>query len=124
MRAGLAGHHPPDMIQPVPAGPAARPRPRAEDQPGLALEGCVPGLLAAVVRPARTWSSPAPSRMSRTSDLAARQAYSRVLNSREVQAADVDGLQGAGLGAAVPGSAGGAAGRDLPPGQGPDPGVQ
>src|SRR6266567_7802053 len=43
---------------------------------------------------------------------------------REVQAADVGGLQGAGLGAAVPGAAGDAARRDLPPGQGPDPGVQ
>ena len=43
---------------------------------------------------------------------------------REVQAADVGGLQGAGLGAAVPGLAGDAAGRYLPPGQGPDPGVQ
>src|SRR5712664_601291 len=43
---------------------------------------------------------------------------------REVQVADVGGLQGAGLGAAVPGLAGGAAGRHLPPGQGPDPGVQ
>ena len=36
-----------------PAGPP-RPRPRAEDQPDLALEGGVPGLLAAAVRPART----------------------------------------------------------------------
>src|SRR5712691_4338016 len=43
---------------------------------------------------------------------------------REVQAADVDSLQGAGLSAAVPGVAGGGAGRDPPPGQGPDPGVQ
>ena len=43
---------------------------------------------------------------------------------REVQAADVGGLQGPGLGAAVPGLAGDAAGRYLPPGQGPDPGVQ
>src|SRR5512142_804732 len=42
----------------------------------------------------------------------------------EVQAADVRGLQGAGLGTAVPPLAGYAAGRDLPPGQGPDPGVQ
>src|SRR6266699_6595318 len=40
----------------------------------------------------------------------------------EVQVADVGGLQGAGLGAAVPGVAGGAAGRHLPPGQGLDPG--
>ena len=31
-----------------------RPRPRAEDQPHLALEGGIPGLLAAAVRPART----------------------------------------------------------------------
>ena len=36
----------------------------------------------------------------------------------------MSGLQGAGLGAAVPGVAGDAAGRDLPPGQGLDPGVQ
>ena len=43
---------------------------------------------------------------------------------REVQAADVSGLQGAGLGAAVPGLAGGAAARYLPPGQRLDPGVQ
>src|SRR5436309_1520480 len=43
---------------------------------------------------------------------------------REVHAADVRGLQGAGLGAAVPLLAGGAAGRDLPPGQGADLGVQ
>src|SRR5450755_4589335 len=42
----------------------------------------------------------------------------------EIQAADVSGLQGAGLGAAVPGVAGSAAGRDLPPGQCPDPGLQ
>ena len=34
------------------------------------------------------------------------------------------GLQGAGLRAAVPGVAGSAAGRDLPPGQGLDPGMQ
>jgi hypothetical protein len=42
--------------------------------------------------------------------------------------ADVGGLHGAGLGAglgaAVPGLAGEGAGRDLPPGQGPDLGVQ
>ena len=39
-----------------PARPAGPPRPRrgAEDQPDLALEGGVPGLLAAAVRPART----------------------------------------------------------------------
>src|SRR5271166_4063798 len=42
----------------------------------------------------------------------------------EVQAADVGGLQGAGLDAAVAGAAGGAAGRYLPPGQGLDLGVQ
>ena len=42
----------------------------------------------------------------------------------EVQAADMGGLHGAGLGAAVPGVAGDAAGRDLPPGQGLDPGMQ
>ena len=43
---------------------------------------------------------------------------------RESQAADVGGLQGAGLGAAVPGVAGRAAGRYLPPGQRLDPGMQ
>src|SRR5580693_114898 len=43
---------------------------------------------------------------------------------REVQAANVRGFQGAGLGAAVPPLAGDAAGRDLLPGQGPDLGVQ
>ena len=43
---------------------------------------------------------------------------------REVQAADVRGLQGAGLGAAMPFLPGCAAGRHLPPGQGPDLGVQ
>jgi len=43
---------------------------------------------------------------------------------REVQAADMSGLQGAGLDAAVPGFAGRTSGRYLPPGQGPDPGVQ
>jgi hypothetical protein len=42
----------------------------------------------------------------------------------EVQEADVGGLQGAGLGAAVPGVAGDAAGRYLPPGQGLDLGLQ
>src|SRR5205807_2664040 len=42
----------------------------------------------------------------------------------ELQAADVGGLQGAGLGAAVSPLAGYAAGRDLPPGQRPDLGVQ
>jgi site-specific DNA recombinase len=42
----------------------------------------------------------------------------------QLQAADVGGLQGAGLGAAVPRLAGGGAGRYLPPGQGPDLGVQ
>ncbi len=36
-----------------PAGPP-RPRPGAEDQPDVALEGGIPGLLAAAVRPART----------------------------------------------------------------------
>ena len=36
-----------------PTGPP-RPRPRAEDQPHLALEGRLPGLLATAVRPART----------------------------------------------------------------------
>src|SRR5271154_1336540 len=43
---------------------------------------------------------------------------------REVQAADVNSLQGAGLDAAVPGLAGGAAVRYQPPGQRLDPGVQ
>src|SRR5579859_4336954 len=43
---------------------------------------------------------------------------------REVQVADVGGLQGAGLGAAVALLAGDAAGWYLPPGQGPDLGVQ
>src|ERR1700733_9915631 len=42
----------------------------------------------------------------------------------EVQAADMCGLHGAGLDAAVPGLAGGGTGRYLPPGQGPDPGMQ
>ena len=42
----------------------------------------------------------------------------------EVQAADVGGFEGAGLGAAVALLAGCAAGRDLRPGQGPDLGVQ
>src|SRR5690348_17193143 len=43
---------------------------------------------------------------------------------REIQAADVGGFQGAGLGAAVPLLPGRAAGRDLSPGQGGDLGVQ
>jgi site-specific DNA recombinase len=43
---------------------------------------------------------------------------------REVQAADVGGLHGAGLGAAVPGVAGDAAGRHLRPGQRFDPAIQ
>src|SRR5205809_6278933 len=43
---------------------------------------------------------------------------------REVQAADVRGLDGAGLSAAVPPLAGATAAGYLPPGQGPDPGVQ
>ena len=42
----------------------------------------------------------------------------------ELQAADVSCLQGARLGAAVPGLPGGNAGRYLPPGQGLDLGVQ
>ncbi len=42
----------------------------------------------------------------------------------EVQVADVGGLQGAGLGAAVPGAASGVAGRYLTLGQGLDLGVQ
>src|SRR5215468_9620519 len=41
----------------------------------------------------------------------------------EVQPADVGGLEGAGLGAAVPGVAGEAAGRYIPPGQRLDPGM-
>ena len=36
----------------------------------------------------------------------------------------MNGLQRPGLDAAVPGVPGGAAGRDLPPGRNPDPGVQ
>ena len=49
-----AGHAALPVAEPArPAGPP-RPRPRAEDQPDLALEGGVPGLLAAAVRPART----------------------------------------------------------------------
>jgi hypothetical protein len=42
----------------------------------------------------------------------------------EVQVADVAGLEGAGLEAAVPGAAGRAGDRYLPPGQGFDPGMQ
>src|SRR6266568_4584062 len=42
----------------------------------------------------------------------------------EVQPADVGGLEGAGLDAAVPSVAGDAAGRYLPPGQRLDPGIQ
>src|ERR1022692_3899613 len=42
----------------------------------------------------------------------------------EVQAVDVGGLEGAGLDAAVPGAAGEAARRYLPPGQRLDPGIQ
>src|SRR6266699_450732 len=49
-----AGHAALPVAEPArPAGPP-RPRPRAEDQPDLALEGGIPGLLAAAVRPART----------------------------------------------------------------------
>ena len=48
-----------------PARPAGspRPRPHAEDQPDLALEGGIPGLLAAAVGPARTHltSNPVPA---------------------------------------------------------------
>jgi hypothetical protein len=43
---------------------------------------------------------------------------------REVQVFDMGALEGAGLEAAVPGVAGQAAGRDLPPGQRLDPGLQ
>jgi hypothetical protein len=42
-----------DMVAARPAGPP-RPRPRAEGQPDLALEGRLPGLLAVAVRPAGT----------------------------------------------------------------------
>ena len=49
-----AGHAALPAAEPArPPGPP-RPRPRAEDQPDLALEGRLPGLLAAAVRPART----------------------------------------------------------------------
>jgi hypothetical protein len=49
-----AGHAALPAAEPArPAGPP-RPRPGAEDQPDLALEGGIPGLLAAAVRPART----------------------------------------------------------------------
>ena len=49
-----AGHAALPAAEPArPAGPP-RPRPGAEDQPHLALEGGIPGLLAAAVRPART----------------------------------------------------------------------
>jgi hypothetical protein len=43
---------------------------------------------------------------------------------REVQAADMGGLEGAGLGAAVAGVPAGVGGRYLLPGQRPDPGMQ
>ena len=43
---------------------------------------------------------------------------------REVQPADVGGLHGSGLGAAVPGVAGDAAAWHLRPGQRLDPGIQ
>ena len=45
-----------------PAGPP-RPRPRAEDQPDLAVEGRLPDLLAAAIRPActRLTSQPVPA---------------------------------------------------------------
>jgi hypothetical protein len=43
----------PDLAHPRPAGPP-RPRTRPDDQPGLALEGRVPHLLAAALRPAST----------------------------------------------------------------------
>ena len=49
-----AGHAALPAAQPArPAGPP-RPRPRAEDQPHLALETGIPRLLAAAMRPART----------------------------------------------------------------------
>jgi hypothetical protein len=48
------GHAPlPDLAHSGPPGPA-RPPARAEDQPALAMEGGVPDLLAAAVRPTRT----------------------------------------------------------------------
>ena len=49
-----AGHAALPAAEPArPAGPP-RPRPRAEDQPDLALERRLPDLLAAAIRPART----------------------------------------------------------------------
>src|SRR5208337_2052001 len=49
-----AGHAALPVAEPAcPAGPP-RPCPGAEDQPHLALEGGIPGLLGAAVRPART----------------------------------------------------------------------
>ena len=49
-----AGHAALPAAEPARPARPPRPRPRAEDQPYLALEGRLPGLLAAAVRPART----------------------------------------------------------------------
>src|SRR5690348_17070808 len=58
-----AGHAALPVAEPARPARPPRPRPRAEDQPDLALEGGVPGLLAAAVRLARTrlTSHPAPA---------------------------------------------------------------
>jgi hypothetical protein len=54
LREADPGHAPlPRLAHPRPARPA-RPRARPEDQPGLALEGRIPHLLAAALRPAST----------------------------------------------------------------------
>src|SRR4029077_5239368 len=57
-RPGPAGSRPghtplPDLAHPRPARPP-RPRARPEDQPGLAVEGRAPHLLAAALPPAST----------------------------------------------------------------------
>ena len=57
-RPGTAGRRPghaplPDLAHPRPPRPP-RPRAHPQDQPGLALEGSVPHLLAAALRPAST----------------------------------------------------------------------
>ena len=49
-----AGHAALSAVEPARRAVPPRPRPRSEDQPHLALEGRLPGLLAAAVRPART----------------------------------------------------------------------
>ena len=70
-----AGHAALPVAEPArPAGPP-RPRPGAEDQPDLALEGRLPGLLAAAVRPARTRLTSHPS--PRPGKEAARRSRSR-----------------------------------------------